>query len=95
MIKEQKICDILAREYPEVYADIEKQVGDVKSEEVEMWIFRDTGLCLCVKEPYRLEHNGAFRCNKEKPNNMSLPKEWFPSVKFNNSPKRVKLILED
>lgn len=92
MTKEQKICDILAREYPEVYADIEKQVGEVKREEVEMWIARDWADKLGLSEDDNMfDEYGLL-------DEYKVAKLWdylFPYLTYYDTPKRVKLILED
>lgn len=68
---------------------------------VEMWVARDKAnaigvgqLFLYLKEPKRDEKFDMFFCPADG-DMIELPNEALPEVTWKNSPRKVKLILED
>jgi hypothetical protein len=70
-----------------------KPLQENNSNELELYIARDKDNSLYLYQGEPIKYSDVFR---EVLGNqvISIPSELYPEVVFNNSPKRIKLILE-
>lgn len=71
----------------------DKHTAKKQTATIEAWICKDknNSLKICNEKPYR---NMVLECWSSGVSSITIPKEMFPNITWDTTPKKVKVIIE-